>query len=184
MGPRHTQISAEEQYWQRGGAVFTFVDSQGQQGPKNRQYLAWQLPNSYQAPHQKRSKGRQKKINQQLVSLVNQGVQGTDQQRVDKLFWPNGAAAGKAYNKDQELDSYWPRGKAQQTTRCALVCSDREGRNSTMLGRKKFAGIIGVKVKISVTARQPTAFDSICQASELGVLLEAPCSQGALLDKG
>jgi hypothetical protein len=114
VGPRHTQISVEEQYWQRGGAVFTFIDSQGQQGPKNQQYLAWHLPNSYQAPHQKRSKGRQKKINQQLVSLVSIGVQGTDQQRVDKLFWPNGAAAGKAYNKDQELDSYWPRGKAQR----------------------------------------------------------------------
>ena len=114
VGPRHTKIIAEKQYWQRGGAVFTFVDSQGKQGPKNRQYLAWHLPNTYTAPHQKRSKGRQKKINQQLVRLVDNGVQATDQLEIDKLFWPDGAAAGKAYSRDQEQDTYWPRGKAQR----------------------------------------------------------------------
>ena len=114
VGPKKTKITAEEQYWQRGGAVFTFVDSQGKQGPKNRHYLAWRLPNSYQAPHQQRSKGRQKKINQQLVRLVNNGVQATDQQAVGKLFWPDGAAAGKAYSRDQEQDAYWPRGKTQR----------------------------------------------------------------------
>ena len=114
VGPKYTKIIAEEQYWQRGRAVFTFVDSQGKQGPKNRQYLAWRLPNSYQAPHQRRSKGRQKKINQQLVSLVDNGVQGNDQREVDKLFWPDGAAAGRAYNRDQMLDAYWPRGKARR----------------------------------------------------------------------
>ena len=114
VGPKHTKIIAEEQYWQRGGAVFTFVDIQGKQGPKNQQYLAWGLPNTYQAPHQQRSKGRQKKINQQLVSLVEYGVQGNDQREVDKLFWSDGAAAGKAYGRDQKQDAYWPRGKAQR----------------------------------------------------------------------
>lgn len=114
VGPRHTPIIAEEQSWQRGRAVFTLVDNQGKQGPKNRQYLAWRLPNSYQAPHRKRSKGRQKKINQQLTSLVKHGVQGNGQGVVDKLFWMDGAAAGKAYNSDQRLDAYWPQGKAQQ----------------------------------------------------------------------
>jgi hypothetical protein len=115
VGQKHTKIIAEEQYWQRGGAVFSFVDSQGKQGPRNREYLAWHMPNSYQAPHQQRSnKGRQKKINQQLVSLVENGVQGNDQHEVDKLFWPDGAAAGKAYTHDRELDAYWPRGKAQR----------------------------------------------------------------------
>jgi hypothetical protein len=114
VGPKKTQISAEEQYWQRGGAVFTFVDTQGKQGPKNRQYLAWQLPNSYQAPHQQRSKGRQKKINQQLAALVDNGVRGTRQSEVEKVFWPDGAAAGKAYSRDQEQDAYWPRGEAQR----------------------------------------------------------------------
>ena len=114
VGPKHTKISAEEQYWQRGGAVFRFVDSQGKQGPKNREYLAWQMPNTYQAPHQQRSKGRQKKINQQLLSLVNTGVRGTEQHAVDKLFWPDGATAGKAYSRDQELDAYWPRGETRR----------------------------------------------------------------------
>ena len=114
VGPKNNKISAEEQYWQRGRAVFTFVDALGKQGPKNREYLAWQLPNSYQAPHQQRSKGRQKKINQQLVSLVENGVQGNDQHEVDKLFWRDGAAAGKAYSREQELDAYWPRGATRQ----------------------------------------------------------------------
>ena len=114
VGPKYTKITAEEQYWQRGRAVFTFVDSQGKQGPKNQQYLAWRLPNSYKAPHQQRSKGRQKKINQQLGRLVDNGVQATIQPEVDKLFWADGAAAGKAYSRDQEQDAYWPRGKAQR----------------------------------------------------------------------
>jgi len=114
VGPQKTKITAEEQYWQRGGAVFTFVDSQGKQGPKNRHYLAWRLPNSYQAPHQQRSKGRQKKINQRLNSLVENGVQGTVKSEIDKLFWPDGAAAGKAYSRGQEQDAYWPRGEAQR----------------------------------------------------------------------
>jgi hypothetical protein len=114
VGPKHTQLSAEETYWQRGRAAFTFVDSQGRQGPKNRQYLAWQLPNSYQAVHRPHSKGRQKKINRQLATLVTHGVQGNDQNAVDKLFWPNGAAAGKAYNRNQDLDTYWPRGETRQ----------------------------------------------------------------------
>jgi hypothetical protein len=112
VGPKHTKISAEEQTWQRGRAVFTFVDSQGKQGPKNRQYIAWRLPNSYQSPHQQRSKGRQKKINQQLASLVNNEVQGNGRVAVDRLFWTDGAAAGKAYNRDSRHDAYWPRGTA------------------------------------------------------------------------
>ena len=72
------------------------------------------MPNTYQAPHQQRSKGRQKKINQQLLSLVKTGVRGNEQHEVDKLFWPDGAAAGKAYNRDQELDAYWPRGETRR----------------------------------------------------------------------
>lgn len=114
VGPRHSAITAEEQTWQRGRGVFTFVDSQGKQGPKNRHYVAWRLPNSYRAPHAPRARGRQKKINQQLVSLVDNGVQGNDQQAVEKLFWPDGAAAGKAYGRDPDVDAYWPRSATQR----------------------------------------------------------------------
>lgn len=115
IGPKETKTTAEDQYWQRGGAVFTFVDGHGKQGPKNRQYLAWRLPNSYQAPHRQCSKGRQKKINQKLVRLVKNGVQATDQLEVDKLFWADGAAAGKACSRDREKDAYWQQGKAQRS---------------------------------------------------------------------
>lgn len=42
----------------------------------------------------------------------------TDQPEVDKLFWSDGEAAGKAYSRAQEKDAYWQRGKAQ---RCPSV---------------------------------------------------------------
>ena len=81
--------------------------------------MGWQVEKSRRrAPHPQRSKGRQKKINQQLVRLVDNGVQATDQHEVDKLYWADGAAAGKAYSRDQEQDAYWPRGAAQPLRCC------------------------------------------------------------------
>jgi len=115
VGPRYTKISAHEQAWKRGRGMFQFVDTQGQQGPKNRAYVAWQLPNSYQGPHHKRCKGRQKKINQCLAGLVKRDA-GEQRAEVDKLFWSNGAAAAQAYNRDQDLDVFWQRGQTRRKT--------------------------------------------------------------------
>ena len=71
IGPRYNKETAENQAWLRGRGMFRFVDSQGQQGAPKREYVAWHLPNSYQGPHSTRCKGRQKRINQRLNSLVS-----------------------------------------------------------------------------------------------------------------
>ncbi len=110
IGERHTQETTEERAWQHGRATFMFLDSNGRQGPAGREYIAWHLPNSYTGPHNTRCKGRQKKINQQLVDLVMKGMRGNDQEQVDKLFLPHGAAAAQAYKRNQTNDTYWPQG--------------------------------------------------------------------------
>ena len=113
IGPRYNKIAAEEQAWLRGRGMFHFVDSQGQQGAPNGEYVAWHLPNSYQGPHSTRCTGRQKRINQRLSGLVLQGMRGNISSEIEKLFWPNGAAAGRAYNRAGENDAYWPQNKAE-----------------------------------------------------------------------
>ena len=112
IGPRYNKISAENQGWLRGRGMFRFVDSQGQQGAPNGEYVAWHLPNSYTGPHSTRCKGRQKRINQRLTDLVDKGMRGNSPEQVEKLFWPNGAAAGRAYNRNGDSDAYWPQNKA------------------------------------------------------------------------
>jgi hypothetical protein len=114
IGPRYTPISAENQGWQRGRGMFRFVDSQGQQGTPKREYVAWHLPNSYTGPHSTRCKGRQKRINRRLTDLVRKGMRGNSPEQVEKLFWPNGAAAGRAYNRNGENDAYWPQNRADR----------------------------------------------------------------------
>lgn len=108
IGERYTQDQAHERAWQRGKAVFHFVDIKGRQGKVGREYIAWRLPNSYQGPQATRCKGRQKKINQRLVDLVMKGMRGNGREQVDKVFWPHGAAAGAAYSRNRAHDAYWP----------------------------------------------------------------------------
>jgi hypothetical protein len=71
------------------------------------------MPNSYDGPHSQRCKGRQKKINRQLRDLVMKGMQGNGRDKVERLFWTNGAAAGKAYNRNSRVDAYWPHGRSR-----------------------------------------------------------------------
>lgn len=110
VGEQYTQVEAQERAWQHGRATFHFFDTNGNHGQAGREYVAWHLPNSYSGPHAKRNKGRQKKINQRLVGLVMKGMRGNDQERVEKVFWPHGAAAGAAYNRNAATDAYWPQG--------------------------------------------------------------------------
>jgi len=71
------------------------------------------MPNSYDGPHSQRCKGRQKKINRQLRELVMKGMRANGRETVEKLFWPHGAAVGKAFNKDPDVDAYWQSGQAR-----------------------------------------------------------------------
>ncbi|MBK9054484.1 MAG: hypothetical protein IPL78_27310 [Chloroflexi bacterium] len=108
VGEQVDPETVQERAWAHGKAVFILTDSQGQQGPKNRQYIAWHLPNSYTGPHQRTSRGRQKKINRKLNDLVKQRAQGNKQGKVDHIFYASGREAGRAFQKRVENDVYWP----------------------------------------------------------------------------
>jgi hypothetical protein len=41
---------------------------------------------------------------------VPKGTRGNDQRQITRIFWPNGAAAGKAHHSAQTADVYWPQG--------------------------------------------------------------------------
>lgn len=113
IGERLTEKHLQERAWRHGRATFSFTDSKGTHGPAGGRYVAWRLPNSYLGPHALSPKGRMKKINHQL-DLVNSRAQGNEldragaRQAFDRLFQPNGREAGRAYNRDQRRDIYWP----------------------------------------------------------------------------
>ena len=113
VGERLTDKNLQERAWRHGRATFSFIDHEGRQGPAGGRYVAWRLPNSYQGPHALCPKGRTKKINRQ-IDLVYSRVQGNDLDRasapnsVDRLFHASGQEAGRAYNRDQSQDIYWP----------------------------------------------------------------------------
>ena len=107
VGERYSQDAIQERAWAKGRAVFYFVDTKGLQGRAGRDYIAWNLPNSYQAAYQRRSRGSRKRLNRKLADLVNKGIPGNDDKAVEKLFFSNGALAAKRYNRDSEIDAYW-----------------------------------------------------------------------------
>jgi hypothetical protein len=113
IGERYTKKAMEERAWHQGQAAFRFYDKQGKQGAPGQKYVAWQMPNSYDGPHSLCCKGRQKKINRKLRELVMKGMRANGREKVEKLFWPHGAAAGKAFNKSSEVDAYWESGHAR-----------------------------------------------------------------------
>jgi hypothetical protein len=113
IGPRYSQEAFKKQAWERGTGVFRFFDNNGNQGAPHREYVAWQLPNSYTGPHRQCAKGRQKKINQRLADLVHiTGTRGNDQERIVRLFYPHGAAADRQRN-DTPQTQYWSRGESR-----------------------------------------------------------------------
>jgi hypothetical protein len=113
IGNRATPEEIEDKAWQHGNAVFTLEDTRGQQGPKGREYVAWQLPNSYEGNHQQCPKGRQRRINRQLRDLVMKGMPGNVEQTIeasamrDKLYYPTGKLAAQAFNKGKVKSCYW-----------------------------------------------------------------------------
>jgi hypothetical protein len=118
VGERLTDRNYQERAWRHGRATFSFTDSKGKHGPAGGRYVAWRLPNSYQGPHALCPKGRMKKINHQ-IDLVNSRVQGNDLDRAfDRLFQANGREAGRAYNRDQRRDIYWPASRPVAGGRC------------------------------------------------------------------
>lgn len=112
VGEVTTKEKWEKRAWQQGRALFELKDYLGQQGRKGKTYLAWQLPNSYRGQHRHRPRGRQKRINRELKDLVMKGMPGngegmSETQKPEKVYYPNGKLAAKAYGRGPERELYW-----------------------------------------------------------------------------
>ena len=107
IGSKYSKEEVQKQAWQRGQATFKFTDHRGKLGREGKRYIAWHLPNSYSGPHQQATPGRMRKINRKLQDLVNKGTQGNEQQKIEKLYHPNGAAIGRALNNRTNNELYW-----------------------------------------------------------------------------
>ncbi len=112
LGPRVNTAAAEDQAWQQGQAGFHLTDYNGKQGPPGTTYLAWQLPNSYTAPHKPQPRGRQQRINRELADLLTQGTTGNNQAAIEfnKRYFGSGrgavSAAAKSTQKSKD-SIYW-----------------------------------------------------------------------------
>jgi hypothetical protein len=116
VGEVSTKEKQEKRAWQQGQALFELKDYRGHQGKKGRTYLAWQLPNSYLGQHQHRPKGRQKRINRKLKDLVTKGMPGnidgtSETRQIEKVYYPTGMLAAKAYGRNSEHELYWQQQK-------------------------------------------------------------------------
>ena len=114
IGPQATTENLQARGWAQGQATFQFKDFKGKQGQPGKQYVAWQLPNSYVGPHAQQPKGRQKRINRALTDLFMQGITGNDQcsqvggkPSPARRFFDNGRLAAKSYSRNPETDHYW-----------------------------------------------------------------------------
>jgi hypothetical protein len=114
VGEKSTREDLEKRAWAKGQALFELKDYRGQQGKKGKTYLAWQLPNTYHGQHRHRPRGRQKRINRKLKDLVMKGMPGNvgrtgETRQPEKIYFPNGKLAAKAYGRDPERELYWKR---------------------------------------------------------------------------
>jgi hypothetical protein len=109
IGEHYATETSQERAWRNGRGVFHFVDTKGRQGRAGGEYVAWSLPNSYQAEYQRRSIGNRKRLNRKLADLLQKGTTGNDERVFEKLFFSNGALAVRRYNRYAETDAYWQR---------------------------------------------------------------------------
>ena len=106
VGERAANVSWETIGWEQGRAVFIMKDRNGRYGSPNQTYAAWQLPNSYSGPHRRCGRGRQRKMNRQLVDLVQTGMRGNGQhQQISRRYFRNGKTAVLQHKAST---TYWP----------------------------------------------------------------------------
>jgi len=122
LGPVQNGRRRESAGWQRGMALFSFTDYRGHQGPAGKTYLAWQLPNSYQGPHQPAARGQQKRFNRALHDLSMQGMTGNGQRQIPDStcrsgahgvplhvrYLADGRLAARQAQRNPDHDCYWP----------------------------------------------------------------------------
>ncbi|HSH02296.1 MAG TPA: hypothetical protein VLL52_07235 [Anaerolineae bacterium] len=112
IGPPVNEERVEELGWEHGRAMFIWQDHEGKWGPAGQAYIAWQLPNSYNGPHQGTNRGRQKHINRTLTDLFMQGITGNGEMLVNTL--PEGSryhyqakTAVRHQQQAPEQQHYW-----------------------------------------------------------------------------
>lgn len=113
VGEAADSQNCQERAWRQGRALFELKDYRGRQGKKGQRYLAWQLPNSYNACHAHRPKGRQRRINRELKALVLKGTPGnvegtseTPKPDLARRYYPTGKLAAQAYGRRLDRDLY------------------------------------------------------------------------------
>ncbi len=108
LGEKYTTDNLIESYWEHGNG-FEFIDAHGRHGRKGASYIARQLGNRYAVPQQAQTAtGRKKKINRYLNVLVKKQAQGNEQNKLERLYFPNGAAAAKAMTRKRQTPlAYW-----------------------------------------------------------------------------
>ncbi len=108
LGEKYTTDNLIESHWQHGNG-FEFIDAHGRHGRKGASYIARRLGNTYTVTQQAQTAtGRKKKINRYLNDLVKKQAQGNEQSKVERLYFPNGAAAVKAISSQRQTTlAYW-----------------------------------------------------------------------------
>jgi hypothetical protein len=114
VGGHYNTVNRQNSAWRHGRATFRFRDETGRLGRKGAEYTAWQLPNSYVGPHERRPKGQQKRINRELADLFMKGITGNgkDSKGAEQLascrFFDKATTAAASYNLSPGQELYWP----------------------------------------------------------------------------
>lgn len=93
--------SKEKAFSEGRRGVFTLFDPTGLHGKKGREYVAWQLPNSYQTIYKRATSGRRRKIKRAIGTLVNKEKRGT----LTRLFYDKVDGLKKA--RKQHTETYF-----------------------------------------------------------------------------
>lgn len=117
VGQAYSKKAMQQRAWQHGRAVFQLKDTNGKVGTAGKSYIAWQMPNSYSGPHKPQATTHKKRINQKLTDLLNKGITGNGERKVEEpvfqhtgseiRYYEHGRAAARAYNRNARSDHYW-----------------------------------------------------------------------------
>ena len=115
VGGKFNAVNHQNSAWRHGRAAFRFRDEAGRLGQKGNEYVAWQLPNNYVGPHERRPKGQQKRINRELVDLFMKGMTGNDKHSKSSKktafaygrYFDRASTAAASYNVCPSRDHYW-----------------------------------------------------------------------------
>jgi hypothetical protein len=100
----YNRENVQRRAWQQGRNVFRFYVRKGKL--RGLAFVAWRLPSSYESGHAVAPKGRQKKVNQAIALVMNR--ERGNNEKVERLYHPDNATAGAAYNRSPEHDHYYP----------------------------------------------------------------------------